>query len=105
MSLHGTRSTAARQARLSGFEQLADTASAVGVFPQAIKPIGSGYEWDPGHGASIADASLSAYDALKPDQVPPEFPAMIASPLARHPRISGQWRQLTWRMSVYILKQ
>ncbi len=46
MSLHGTRSTAARQARLSGFEQLAQTAGAVVVFPQAIEPIGSGYEWD-----------------------------------------------------------
>ena len=49
MSLHGTRSTAPRQALLSGFEQLASTASAVMVFPQAIEPIGSGYEWDPSH--------------------------------------------------------
>jgi poly(3-hydroxybutyrate) depolymerase len=48
MSLHGTRSTAARQARLSGFGRLARTASAVVVFPQAIEPIGSGCEWDPG---------------------------------------------------------
>jgi len=47
MSLHGTRSTAARQALLSGFERLALTAHAVVVFPQAIAPIGSGYEWDP----------------------------------------------------------
>ena len=47
MSLHGTRATAARQARLSGFEQFAQTASAVAVFPQAIEPIGTGYEWDP----------------------------------------------------------
>ena len=47
MSLHGTRSTAARQAHLSGFEQLAQTASAVVVFPQAIEPIGTGYEWSP----------------------------------------------------------
>ena len=47
MSLHGTRSTAARQARLSGFEQLAQTARAVVVFPQAIDPVGTGYEWDP----------------------------------------------------------
>jgi polyhydroxybutyrate depolymerase len=46
LSLHGTRSTAARQAQLSGFEQLAQTASAVVVFPQAIEPIGAGYEWD-----------------------------------------------------------
>jgi polyhydroxybutyrate depolymerase len=47
LSLHGTRSTADRQARLSGFGQLARTASAVVVFPQAIEPIGTGYEWDP----------------------------------------------------------
>jgi poly(3-hydroxybutyrate) depolymerase len=47
MSLHGTRSTAARQARVSVFEQLAQTASAVVVFPQAIEPIGTGYEWNP----------------------------------------------------------
>jgi len=46
MSLHGTSSTADRQARLSGFEQLARTASAIVVFPQAIEPIRSGYEWD-----------------------------------------------------------
>jgi poly(3-hydroxybutyrate) depolymerase len=45
MSLHGTRSTAARQAQLSGFGQLVPTAKAVVVFPQAIEPIGSGYEW------------------------------------------------------------
>jgi polyhydroxybutyrate depolymerase len=47
MSLHGTSSTAARQALLSGFEQLAQSASAVVVFPQAIQPIRAGYEWDP----------------------------------------------------------
>jgi polyhydroxybutyrate depolymerase len=46
MSLHGTRSTADRQARLSGFGQFARTAGAVVVFPQAIEPIGPGYEWD-----------------------------------------------------------
>jgi len=39
MSLHGTSSTAARQALLSGFEQLAHSASAVVVFPQAIVPV------------------------------------------------------------------
>jgi polyhydroxybutyrate depolymerase len=48
MSLHGTSSTAARQAHLSGFEQLAHSASAVVVFPQAMVPFGAGYEWDPG---------------------------------------------------------
>ena len=47
MSLHGTSSTADRQARLSGFERLAQSASAVVVFPQAIEPIRTGYEWDP----------------------------------------------------------
>ena len=47
MSLHGTSSTAARQALLSGFEQLAQSASVVVVFPQAIVPIRAGYEWDP----------------------------------------------------------
>lgn len=46
LSLHGTRSTAARQAQLSDFEQLVQTAGAVVVFPQAIVPIGDGYEWD-----------------------------------------------------------
>lgn len=47
MSLHGTSSTADRQARLSGFEQLTQTASAVVVFPEAVQPIRTGYEWDP----------------------------------------------------------
>jgi polyhydroxybutyrate depolymerase len=47
LSLHGTSSTAEGQARLSGFEQLAHTAGAVVVFPQAIEPIRAGYEWDP----------------------------------------------------------
>ena len=48
MSLHGTRSTAARQALLSGFEALAQTASAVVAFPEATEPVGTGYKWDPG---------------------------------------------------------
>jgi len=47
MNLHDTSSTADRQARLSGLEQLAHTAGAVVVFPQAIEPIRAGYEWDP----------------------------------------------------------
>jgi polyhydroxybutyrate depolymerase len=46
MSLHATSSTAAHQAQLSGFEQLVNTANAVVVFPQAIEPIRTGYEWD-----------------------------------------------------------
>jgi len=67
MSLHGTRSTADRQARLSGFGQLARTASAVVVFPQAIAPIGTGYEWDPSQDvdyiAGLAAELLSRYRA------------------------------------------
>jgi polyhydroxybutyrate depolymerase len=47
MSLHGTSSTADRQARLSGFEQLTHTAGAVVAFPEAIEPIRTGFEWDP----------------------------------------------------------
>jgi polyhydroxybutyrate depolymerase len=46
MSLHGTSSTADGQALLSGFELLTQTASAVVVFPEAIVPIRTGYEWD-----------------------------------------------------------
>ena len=49
MSLHGTSSTADHQARLSGFERFAQSASAVVVFPQAIQPIRAGYEWEPSH--------------------------------------------------------
>jgi hypothetical protein len=60
MSLHGTRSTAARQALLSGFEQLAQTASAVVVFPEAIERVGTGYKWDPGRAPQpTSDASWS----------------------------------------------
>jgi polyhydroxybutyrate depolymerase len=47
LSLHGTRSTAAGQARLSGFEKLGVQEGVVVAFPQAIEPIGTGYEWDP----------------------------------------------------------
>jgi|HubBroStandDraft_1064217.scaffolds.fasta_scaffold22140_3 polyhydroxybutyrate depolymerase len=47
LSLHGTRSGADRQARLSGMARLASGAGgAVVAFPQAVMPIGSGYEWD-----------------------------------------------------------
>jgi polyhydroxybutyrate depolymerase len=45
LSLHGTRSNWPRQARLSGMARLAD-AGAVVAFPEAVRPIGSGYEWD-----------------------------------------------------------
>ncbi len=67
MSLHGTRSTAARQALLSGFEQLARTVSAVVVFPQAIEPIGSGYEWDPSRDVEyIARLATELLDRQQP---------------------------------------
>jgi polyhydroxybutyrate depolymerase len=45
LSLHGTRSRWPRQARLSGMARLADVGAVV-AFPEAIRPIGSGYEWD-----------------------------------------------------------
>jgi polyhydroxybutyrate depolymerase len=45
LSLHGTRSNWPEQSRLSRMAQLAD-AGAVVAFPQAIRPIRSGYEWD-----------------------------------------------------------
>jgi polyhydroxybutyrate depolymerase len=45
LSLHGTRSSWARQARLSGMARLTGAGAAV-AFPQASRPIGSGYEWD-----------------------------------------------------------
>jgi polyhydroxybutyrate depolymerase len=45
LSLHGTRSSWPRQARLSGMAGLAD-AGAVVAFPEAVLPIGSGYQWD-----------------------------------------------------------
>ena len=45
LCLHGTRSSWPRQARLSGMARLAD-GGAVVVFPEAVRPIGPGYEWD-----------------------------------------------------------
>lgn len=45
LSLHGTRSSWPGQARLSGMARLADS-GAVLAFPEAVLPIGSGYEWD-----------------------------------------------------------
>ena len=45
LSLHGTRSSWPRHARLSGMARLAD-AGAVVAFPEAVLRIGSGYEWD-----------------------------------------------------------
>jgi polyhydroxybutyrate depolymerase len=44
-SLHGTRGTARRQARLSRMEGLAADGAVV-AFPEALRPIGSGFEWD-----------------------------------------------------------
>ena len=46
LSLHGTRSNAAGQARLSRMATIADSAGAVVVFPQAVQPVGRGYEWN-----------------------------------------------------------
>jgi len=46
LSLHGSRSTAAGQIRLSRMQRLSERANALVVFPQAIVPIGSGFEWD-----------------------------------------------------------
>lgn len=70
LSLHGTRSTAARQARLSGFEQFAETANAVVVFPEAVEPIGAGYEWNPGRDidyiAALATELLSRHRPADP---------------------------------------
>jgi polyhydroxybutyrate depolymerase len=68
MSLHGTSSTAEGQARLSGFGQLAQTAGAVVVFPQAIQPIRAGYEWDSSYDvdyiAGLATELLSRHRTL-----------------------------------------
>ena len=46
LSLHGSRSSADRQARLSGLDALAETAGAVVAFPEAALPLGAGYQWD-----------------------------------------------------------
>ncbi len=47
LGLHGTRSTADRQARLSRMEAWAGEQGAVIAFPEAVLPIGTGYQWDP----------------------------------------------------------
>jgi polyhydroxybutyrate depolymerase len=46
LSLHGSRSSTAGQVRLSQMQRLAERGDALVVFPQAIVPIGSGFEWD-----------------------------------------------------------
>ena len=51
LSLHGTRSSAQGQVRISRMAQLAHD-GVVAVFPQAIVPAGSGFEWD--HQADMA---------------------------------------------------
>jgi polyhydroxybutyrate depolymerase len=45
LSLHGTRSSWTRQARLSGMARLVDWGAVV-AFPEAGRPIGFGHEWD-----------------------------------------------------------
>ncbi|HXA32131.1 MAG TPA: PHB depolymerase family esterase [Acidimicrobiales bacterium] len=47
LSLHGTRSTANQQARLSRMETWADEHGVVVAFPEAVLPGGTGYQWDP----------------------------------------------------------
>jgi polyhydroxybutyrate depolymerase len=47
LSLHGTRSTATEQARFSRLGRLAVPAGVAAVFPEAVQPIGRGYEWNP----------------------------------------------------------
>lgn len=46
LSLHGSRSSADRQAWLSGLAGLAETAGAVAAFPEAHLRLGAGYRWD-----------------------------------------------------------
>jgi polyhydroxybutyrate depolymerase len=46
LSLHGSRSSADRQALLTGLAGLADTAGVVVAFPEAARRLGAGYEWD-----------------------------------------------------------
>jgi len=45
ISLHGSRSSPERQARLSSMERLCSSGAAV-AFPEASWPLGSGFEWD-----------------------------------------------------------
>lgn len=44
LSLHGSRGSADRQARLTGLDGLAE--SAVVAFPEAALRLGAGYQWD-----------------------------------------------------------
>jgi polyhydroxybutyrate depolymerase len=47
LSLHGTRSMADRQLRLSRLDTVGIRAGVASAFPEAIDPIGRGYEWNP----------------------------------------------------------
>jgi poly(3-hydroxybutyrate) depolymerase len=47
LSLHGTRSRATEQARLSRLAALAVPGGVVVAFPEAVQQIGRGYEWSP----------------------------------------------------------
>ncbi len=67
LGLHGTRSNAQRQARLSAMASLARDGGAVVVFPEAVVPIGSGFEWDP----EIDTAFLSELVDQLSDRHPP----------------------------------
>jgi polyhydroxybutyrate depolymerase len=46
LCLHGTRSNAADQVRLSRMATAAGRSAAVVAFPQAVQPAGRGYEWN-----------------------------------------------------------
>jgi polyhydroxybutyrate depolymerase len=45
LSLHGSRSSAERQARLSSMERLCSSGAVV-AFPQGASPLGFGFQWD-----------------------------------------------------------
>jgi polyhydroxybutyrate depolymerase len=45
LSLHGSRSSAERQARLSSIERLCSSGAVV-AFPQGASPLGFGFQWD-----------------------------------------------------------
>jgi polyhydroxybutyrate depolymerase len=45
LSLHGSRSSAERQARLSSMERLCSSGAVV-AFPQGASPLGYGFQWD-----------------------------------------------------------
>jgi polyhydroxybutyrate depolymerase len=72
LSLHGTRSTAERQARLSRMADLAGRSeqAAVVAFPEALGPIGSGFQWDPETDmpflAQLAEELIESYSPPQP---------------------------------------